>query len=298
MIQHETALDLFQRLTIQDETKHQFLIDRLNRYHQLFFPKNLQNQNYLTEFLDQNRMMTKTFLHNFISDSIEYMKYQNELLLLPLKSEEIIFSSPQANKDSHTSEVPTLQMKVNYDKSITFLYIDTEYKECPFDSEYVQWYDCQTSTDLISTLVRLEQSCFIQNPTQQFILIIDSSTQIPINDYFTSTTSSSVMSIEENKLLTIQWHTILCHLIQKYKFSCILIEHLDMDIPMFDRILGKRDEKSIRRNSKNKDLQISFSEFAFGRLMNSEHYIYQFEYRQLRTNDLTNFQSTFDDMEQ
>ena len=73
-------------------------------------------------------------------------------------------------------------MKLNYNKSITFLYIDTEYKECPFNSEFIQWYDCETSTQLIGTLLRFEQSCFITNPNNRFILIIDSSTQVRINN--------------------------------------------------------------------------------------------------------------------
>ena len=99
------------------------------------------------------------------------------------------------------------------------------------------------------------------------------------------------MSIEENKLLTIQWHTILCHLIVKYKLTCILVEHLDIDTPMFDTIISKRDERIVKRNSKNKELHIPFSEFAFGRLMNSEHYMNnQFEYRQVHGNDMINFQ--------
>jgi len=102
------------------------------------------------------------------------------------------------------------------------------------------------------------------------------------------------MSIEENKLLTVQWHTILCHLIMKYKLSCILVEHLDMDTPMFDTIIGKRDERLIKRNSKNKEVHVSLSEFAFGRLMASEHYMNnwnnQLEYRQVRGNDMMNFQ--------
>jgi len=102
------------------------------------------------------------------------------------------------------------------------------------------------------------------------------------------------MSIEENKLLTVQWHTILCHLIMKYKLSCILVEHLDMDTPMFDTIIGKRDERLIKRNSKNKEVHVSLPEFAFGRLMVSEHYMNnwnnQLEYRQVRGNDMMNFQ--------
>ncbi len=99
------------------------------------------------------------------------------------------------------------------------------------------------------------------------------------------------MSIEENKLLTIQWHTILCHLIVKYKLSCILVEHLDLDTPMFDTLIGKRDEKLIKRNSKTKESHIPFSEFAFGRLMHNEHYMMnQLEYRQIRGYDMLNFQ--------
>lgn len=103
-----------------------------------------------------------------------------------------------------------------------------------------------------------------------------------------------VMPIEQNKLLTIQWHIILCHLMIKYKLSCILVEHLDINTPMFDTIIGKRDEKLVKRNSKNKELHIPFSEFAFGRLMNSEHYMNnwnnQLEYRQVHGNDMINFQ--------
>lgn len=102
------------------------------------------------------------------------------------------------------------------------------------------------------------------------------------------------MSIEENKLLTMQWHSILSDLIIKYKLTCILVEHLDIDTPMFDTIIGKRDERTIKRNSKNKELHIPFSEFAFGRLMNNEHYMNkwnnQLEYRQVHGNDMMNFQ--------
>ena len=101
------------------------------------------------------------------------------------------------------------------------------------------------------------------------------------------------MSIDENKLLTIQWHTILCHLIMKYKLSCILIEHLDIDIPMFDKIIRKRDEALLKRNSTNQELHISFSEFAFGRLMSSERYMNDWnnrlEYRQVHGNDMMHF---------
>jgi hypothetical protein len=178
MLKHESAFDLFQRLNINDENKYQFIIDRLHRYHQLIFSNNENNQGQLIELLSNNRIITKTFLHGFISDYIEYMKYRNELLLLPFKTEEILLNSPQANKDSVESEIPTLQIKLNYDQSIIFLYIDTEYKECPFNSELVQWYDCETSTELISTLLRFEQSHFIPKPNHRYILIIDSSTQV------------------------------------------------------------------------------------------------------------------------
>jgi hypothetical protein len=98
------------------------------------------------------------------------------------------------------------------------------------------------------------------------------------------------MSIEENKLLTTQWHTILCHLLIKYRLSCILVEHLDVGTPMFDTVI----EKSIKRNSKTKEVHIPFSEFAFGRLMNNEHYTNnwnnQLEYRQIHGNEIMNFQ--------
>jgi len=187
MIKHESAFDLFQRLNIKDENKSELIIDRLNRYHEILFPHGFNNQSQLIELLDNNRIRTKKFLHGFISDYIDYMKYRNELLLLPLKSQEILSNSPRANKDSVESEIPTLQMKFNYDQSILFLYIDTEYKECPFNSEFIQWYDCETSTELIGTLLRFEQSCFITNPNQQYILIIDSSTQVIYREFYKKT---------------------------------------------------------------------------------------------------------------
>ncbi|CAF5035304.1 unnamed protein product, partial [Rotaria sp. Silwood1] len=89
MIKHETAFDLFQRLNIKDDNKYQFIIEHLNRYHQILFPNGFNNQGQLIELLDNNRTITKTFLQGFISDYIEYLKYRNELLLLPLTSEKI-----------------------------------------------------------------------------------------------------------------------------------------------------------------------------------------------------------------
>jgi hypothetical protein len=59
-------------------------------------------------------------------------------------------------------------------------------------------------------------------------------------------------------------------LIIKYKLSCILVEHRDIGTPMLDTIIRKQNERTVKRN---KDLQIPFSEFVFGRLMNNEHYI-------------------------
>ncbi|CAF1331846.1 unnamed protein product [Rotaria magnacalcarata] len=230
----------------------------------------------------------------FISDNIGYTKYRNELLHLPLKAEEILSNSPRANKDSVQSVLPTLDIKLNFNESITFLYIDTEFKEYPFrDNKPIEWYDCQTSSQLISTLVRMEQSCFIVNPNHLFILIIDSSTQVSVNDYFNTTSRTHVMSIEENTLLTVQRHTILYRLIMKYKLSCILIEHLDVNIPMFDTVIGKRDEKSTKQMSRTKDVQSQLSEFAFRRLTNSEHYRNdwnnQLDYRQITGSDMMKF---------
>lgn len=180
MIKNESAFDLFQRLNIKDENKCESIINRLNHYYEILFPNGFNNQSQLIELLDNNRIITKQFLHGFISDYIDYMNYRNQLLLLPLQSEEIISNSPQANKDSVESDIPTLEIKFHCDKSIIFLYIDTEYKECPFNSQLIQWYDCETSTELIGTLLRFEHSCFITNPNQHYILIIDSSTQVSI----------------------------------------------------------------------------------------------------------------------
>lgn len=179
MIKHETAFDLFQRLNIKDNNQCQLTIDRLNRYNELLFPNDLNNRGQLIELLDNNRPITKTFLHGFISDYIDYMKYHNELLKLSFKSEEILSHSPRADKNSDDSEISSLQMKLNSNESIHFIYIDTEYKECPFDNnEFIEWYDCQTSSELISTLLRFEQLYFINDSNRRFILIIDSSSQV------------------------------------------------------------------------------------------------------------------------
>ena len=106
-------------------------------------------------------------------------------------------------------------------------------------------------------------------------------------------TPTEVLSVENNKQYTVQWHTLLYRLIIKYNLSCILVEHLDIEMSMFDLLLMKRDEKTRRRNSKNKDLHIPFSDLAFGRLMASEHYSHewkdQLEYRQIRGHEMVHF---------
>ena len=140
MIKHESALNLFQRLNVKDDPKYPLIIDRLNRYYHLFFPNGLhRHRGQCIELLDSDRSATKTFLHGFITDYIEYMAYRNDLLRLPVKSNEILSMSPRANKDSVGSEIPILQTQLTYDESLTFLYIDTEYKHCPFSSELVHW---------------------------------------------------------------------------------------------------------------------------------------------------------------
>lgn len=110
-------------------------------------------------------------------------------------------------------------------------------------------------------------------------------------------TPTEVLSVDDNKQCTVQWHTLLYRLIIKYKLSCILVEHLDIDMPMFDLLVTKRDEKTMRRNSKNKDLHTPFSELAFGRLMASEHYNHewkdQLEYRQIRGHEIIHFPYEF-----
>lgn len=178
MIKHETALDLFQRLNASNTNPSEFIIDRLNRYHEIFFPNGAIHRAQIIDLLDSQRLMTKRFLHGFLSDYIEYLNYRNDLLQLPWQSEETLSNSPRANKDSVESNVPTLQMKFNFDQSMICLYIDTEYKQCSFDHPSIQWYDCRTSTELIGTLLRFEQMYFIPNPHQRYILIIDSSTQV------------------------------------------------------------------------------------------------------------------------
>ena len=175
MIEHESAFELFQRLHSNDKTT----IDRLNHYHHTLFPNGFTHTHaQLIEVLDADRMATRTFLHGFISDYIDCMSHRNDLLRLPFQSQEILSNSPRANKDSDGSDVPVLQATLNCNESITFLYLDTECKECPFDNEAIQWFDCGTSTELIGTLLRLEQSSFRHNGNHRYILIIDSSTQV------------------------------------------------------------------------------------------------------------------------
>lgn len=183
MIKDESAVDLFQRLNNKKENRYESMIDRLNRYHEIIFPRGFQNQ--LVELLDKNRIVTKRFLHGFIGDYIEYRKYRSDLLLLPFRTDKTLSNSPQANKDSVESEIPTLQLKFQYDRSIVFIYIDTESKECPFESEWIEWYDCETSSNLAGTLLRLEQSHFLISSNQQYVLIIDSSTQVNKDEEFT-----------------------------------------------------------------------------------------------------------------
>lgn len=141
MIEHENALDLFQRVHIKDEERYPSLIDRLNRSYQLFFP-NASNHRHgqLIEFFDQHRIRTKHFLHAFISDYLQFIRYREDLLRHPFQSREtLVHSSPRANKDSVESDVPVLQTRFQSDRSITFLYIDTEFQECPFDHPRVHW---------------------------------------------------------------------------------------------------------------------------------------------------------------
>lgn len=181
MIKHESALNIFQRINVKDDEECSLIIDRLNRYYHLFFPNGFSpHQGQCIELLDNDRTATKTFLHGFINDYIEYMAYRNDMLHLPVKSNEVLSLSPRANKDSVGSEVPILQTKLNHDESLTFLYIDTEYKQCPFDGDIVHWYDCETSIELIGTLLRFEQAHFLLNPNQRCILIIDSSSQVRV----------------------------------------------------------------------------------------------------------------------
>ena len=177
MLAHESAVNLFQRLNRKTENRYDEIIQRLNRYHDLLFPHGFQNQP--IELLDQHRFETKRFLHGFIRDYVDYIKSRNELLILPFQTQDMFSNSPQANKDSVESEIPTLEFKFNYDQSIAFIYIDTESKECPFENNNtIEWYDCQTSSELASTLLRLEQSHFINTSDQHYVLIIDSSTQV------------------------------------------------------------------------------------------------------------------------
>ena len=178
MIKSETALDLFQRLNVQNRNPSEASIDRLNRYHRILFPNGSFTRPEIIELLDSDRLITKRFLHGFLSDYMEYLNYRNDLLQLPWQTEDIPMNSPCANKDSVESDVPTLQMKFNFDPSIIVLYIDTEFKQYSFDSPSIQWYDCETSSELMGTLLRFEQMYFITNPHQRYILIIDSTTQV------------------------------------------------------------------------------------------------------------------------
>lgn len=178
MIKSETASELFQRLNTQNRSPSDVIIDRLNRYQQILFPNGSFIRPEIIELLDTNRLITKRFLHGFLSDYIDYLNDRNDIFQLPWQTEDVLMNSPRANKDSVESDVPTLQLKSNFDSSIIFLYIDTEYKHYSFDSPSIQWYDCENSTELMGTLLRFEQMYFIANPHQHYILIIDSTSQV------------------------------------------------------------------------------------------------------------------------
>ena len=98
-------------------------------------------------------------------------------------------------------------------------------------------------------------------------------------------TSEEVLSIDESKQLTVEWHLLLIRLIQKYKISAIIIDYLDVDLPL----IFKRDERTSRRNSKNKEIVHSLPDLSFARLMNNEHYFdrmkIQFDYRQIQNDE-------------
>ena len=80
MIKHESALDLFQRLNVENKNPSELVIDRLNRYHEVFFPDGTIHRAQIIELLDSHRLR---FLHGFLSDYIECLNYRDDLLQLP-----------------------------------------------------------------------------------------------------------------------------------------------------------------------------------------------------------------------
>jgi hypothetical protein len=102
--------------------------------------------------------------------------------------------------------------------------------------------------------------------------------------------TTAALSVDETKQLTVQWHTMLMRLLNKYNVCCLVVEHLEPRTALFETIPHKRDDRMARRNSKNRDMYTCLSDVSFGRLMISEHYADQghisFEYRQLRSHDL------------
>ena len=136
MIAQESGVDLFQRLNIKDENRYSELVDRLGR----FFPNGFQwERGEFIEYLSNDRMKTKKIINEFLDDYLELIKLGEESFNVVLKEVENLSQSPQANKDSVDSEIPILSSRFHFDRSVTFLYIDTEYKESMFNTDRIHW---------------------------------------------------------------------------------------------------------------------------------------------------------------
>ena len=136
MIEAESALDLFQRLQLRADAS---FVERLNRSFHFFFPEKNVGRAQLVELFAKNRRATKTFLHQLIADYLQFVDERDDLLRQPFQKGETLSSSPRANKDSVESDVPVLRTTFDEQRPITFVYIDTESRECPFDHRRVRW---------------------------------------------------------------------------------------------------------------------------------------------------------------
>lgn len=58
IIKHESVLDLFQHLNVQNKSPSELVIDRLNRYHDIFFPDNSINRPQIIEYMDCRNRFT------------------------------------------------------------------------------------------------------------------------------------------------------------------------------------------------------------------------------------------------
>lgn len=140
MIKNESCLDLFQRFKAKDDNLQSTIIHRLEKSIGRFFPNGFNDERgELIEYFDENRIKAKINLHRFIDDYLEYLEVRRKSWNLRATTNEPMVQSPRANKTFLQPKKENSDRKIQLDRPLKILYIDTEFKECPFNSDRVDW---------------------------------------------------------------------------------------------------------------------------------------------------------------